>query len=126
MSELNMSSTGERPTSSSSKDKPARNVEKQPFGTAAIKHQSTASSFGSGLGGAGKMEFTRATNLNGTGATRCKLFHSKIADAPLKVMEANINKWLDSEVIEVKSTDTCIGTMQDKSSEPNIIVMIWY
>lgn len=123
MSELNQSSNG---GSAGPKPKSARIIDDQAFGAGKIKHQSTKSSFGSGMGGTGKMEFSRAMNHDGTGATRCRLFHSKIADAPLTVMETHINEWLDSEEIEVKSTDTCIGTMQGKSSEPNIIVMIWY
>ena len=124
MSEFSMGSNGE---SGATELASARVTDNEPFGADRIKHQSTKSSFGSGLGGANtKIEFTRAVNNDGTGATRCKLFHSKIADAPLKVMEAHINEWLDGDQIEAKSTDTCIGTMQGKSSEPNIIVMIWY
>ncbi len=124
MSEFSLGSNG---VSAEPKLKSACIIDDEPFGADRIKHQSTKSSFGSGLGGANAaMEFTRAVNNNGTGATRCKLFHSKIADAPLKVMEAHINEWLDGDQIEAKSTDTCIGTMQGKSNEPNIIVMIWY
>ena len=83
--------------------------------------------FGDSLGGnVSDMKFRRPLNVDGSGATRCKIFHSKIADAPLKVMEHHINEWLDSDKVEAKFVSTCVGVLQGKSSEPNVIITIWY
>lgn len=83
------------------------------FGSSAIKTES-------------KSEFKRPLNVNRTGATRFKMFHSKIAVASLEHMEHSINEWLDSEEVEVKHTTTVIGTMTGKTPEPNIILSVWY
>jgi len=88
---------------------------------------STKARFGAGLAQSVKhFDFKRPMNLNGTGATRCRVFHSKIAEAPLQVMENHINEWIDAEEIEVKHVGHVVGAMQGKSTEPNIIVIIWY
>ncbi|HAU36630.1 MAG TPA: hypothetical protein DCX07_02795 [Phycisphaerales bacterium] len=86
---------------------------------------------GGGLGSAAvgmheKKQFRRPLNVNGTGATRCRIFHSKIADAPLHGLETTINEWLDEEQIEIKHVGHVIGTLEAKMSEPNLIVMVWY
>jgi len=73
-----------------------------------------------------KKEFTRPLNLTGTGATRCRLFNSKITVAAIDHMISVINEWLDGEQIEVKHVSEVIGTMEGKKPEPNIIVTIWY
>jgi len=74
----------------------------------------------------GQYEFKRPMNVTGTGATRCRLFHSRIATAPLEYMQRSINEWLDAEGIEVKQVGHIIGTMEGKTPEPNLLVMIWY
>ena len=71
-------------------------------------------------------DYQRPLNLNGAGATRCRIFHSKIADTSLAGMEEQINAWLDSEDVEVKSVGHNIGTLQGKLAEENLIVTIWY
>ena len=76
--------------------------------------------------GAGAHDFKRPLNITGTGATRCKLFHSRIAEAPLEHMQKSVNEWLDSDNIEVKHVGHVIGVMAGKSSEPNMVVMVWY
>ncbi len=73
-----------------------------------------------------KSEFKRPLNVNRTGATRFKMFHSKIAVASLEHMEHMVNEWLDSEEVEVKHASTVIGTMSGKTPEPNIILSVWY
>jgi len=83
--------------------------------------------FGSQAAAATKRKrHTRPVNLPGTGAVRCRLFHSKIAPVPLEHMEEQINDWLDGEQIEVKHVGHVIGTMEGKRTEPNLIVMVWY
>ncbi|MHC4561815.1 MAG: hypothetical protein ACYS8X_03470 [Planctomycetota bacterium] len=74
----------------------------------------------------GKQEFRRPLNLTGNGATRCRIFHSKISDASLNVLEEQINEWVDSEDLEIKHIAQTIGTLQGKTAEENLIVTVWY
>lgn len=72
------------------------------------------------------IEFKRKPNVNGTGAIRCRMFHSRMALAPLGHMQSNINEWIDNNEIEIKHVGHVIGLMEGKSPEPNIFVMVWY
>lgn len=89
-------------------------------------HHSVKAFGARGLGVEKKSNFKRALNMSGTGATRCRMFHSRIAQAPLEYMEKQINDWLDGELIEVKHVGHVIGTLEGKTPEPNVIVMVWY
>lgn len=71
-------------------------------------------------------QFKRPLNLTGQGATRCRIFHSKIALGSLEFMENQINEWVDSDQIEIKHVGHIIGTMEGKRPEPNLLVMVWY
>ena len=71
-------------------------------------------------------EYKRPLNLTGEGATRCRVFESRIALEPLSHLEERINDWLDSEEIEVKHVGHNIGMLQGKTAEENLIVTIWY
>jgi len=73
-----------------------------------------------------KEAFSRAPNLTGAGAVRCRIFFSRIAVAPLTYMEQQINEWLDSNQIEVKAVAQVVGVMEGKSPEPNVIITVWY
>ncbi len=73
-----------------------------------------------------KVEFNHSMNLTGQGATRVRLFYSKIADGPLLHMETLINDWIDEEGIEVKHVGQVIGTLEGKHADPNLILSIWY
>jgi hypothetical protein len=73
-----------------------------------------------------KHQYKRTPILTGTGAVRCRLFHSKITVAALDHMTDSINEWLDSDEIEVKYVAQVIGTMEGKKPEPNVIVTVWY
>jgi hypothetical protein len=73
-----------------------------------------------------KHEFKRAINVTGTGATRCRLFYSKIAANSLEHLEHQINTWVDAENIEIKEVGHMIGIMRGKSDEQNVIIMVWY
>ena len=75
---------------------------------------------------AARSTFKRALNVTGHGATRCRVFRSRIAPAALDFMENQVNQWLDSEKIEIKHVGHIIGTMEGKTPEPNIIVMVWF
>jgi len=71
-------------------------------------------------------QYKRKLNLTGQGATRCKVYFSKIAPPSLEFMENQINHWLDSEQIEVKQVSQVIGVMEGKTPQPNLIVLVWY
>ena len=73
-----------------------------------------------------KTEFRRPLNVTGKGATRCRLFHSRIAVAPLEHLEQQVNEWLDSEDIEIKHVGQSVGIMEGKTAKPNLVVMVWY
>lgn len=70
--------------------------------------------------------FKRALNVTGQGATRCKVFHSKIAAPSLEYMQNQINKWLDGQEAEVKIVSQVIGILEGKTPVPNLIVTIWH
>ncbi len=76
--------------------------------------------------GGTQQKFKRTLNLTGTGATRCRVFHSKISEAALQYMQDQINEWIDGESIEVKHIGHVIGTLEGKTPVPNMIVMVWY
>ena len=102
-------------------DEPIRLVEENGTGATAVR------AFGASAAGVGKKAgFKRPLNLTGQGATRCRVFHSKVAVNSLENMEQSINEWLDSEKIEIKHVGHIIGVMEGKRPEPNLIVMVWY
>ena len=70
--------------------------------------------------------FKRPLNLTVAGATRCRVFHSKISPPSLEYMENQINQWIDSDKIEVKHVGHLIGDMEGKAIVPNVIVVVWY
>ena len=73
-----------------------------------------------------KREFRRALNVDGQGATRCRIFHSRIAVDALEGTEDRINEWIDSDNIEIKHVGHVIGTMEGKTARPNIVIIVWY
>ena len=90
-------------------------------------HAAALKAFGAATAAAGKKaEFHRPLNLPGTGATRCRIFSSKIQYLSLEYMENQINAWIDGEKIEVKHVGHVIGIMEGKRPEPNVIVMVWF
>ena len=81
----------------------------------------------SNMGKGHKDDFKRTIHRSENGATRCRLFHSKLAATSLEFMESQINEWLDSDDdIDVKQVGHVIGDMTGKKTEPNLIVMVWY
>jgi len=71
-------------------------------------------------------QFSRPMRDTGTGATRCRIFRSKVSVPAVESLEEHINDWLDSSDIDVKDVGHLIGTMHGKIDEDNIIVMVWY
>ncbi len=78
------------------------------------------------LGPARKSEYKRKLNLTGQGATRCRIFHARIAQEALDNMQTRINEWLDSDEIEVKDIGHVVGTMEGKTPKPNLVITVWY
>jgi hypothetical protein len=71
-------------------------------------------------------KFTRALNLTGAGATRVRVFHSKITVAAIEHMIDQINEWLDGGELEVKYVNQVVGVVEGKKPEPNLIITVWY
>ncbi len=94
--------------------------------SASAASASAAKVIKSSMEAARKAQFKRPLNFNGQGATRCRLFHCKVAESSMEYMENQINDWLDSEQVEVKQVGHVVGMMEGKHSEPNVIVMVWY
>jgi hypothetical protein len=75
---------------------------------------------------AGGHSFSRPMQQTGKGATRCRIFRSKISQPAIEGLEEHINDWLDSDDIDVKDVGHLIGTMHGKTAEDNVIVLVWY
>jgi len=105
-------------------------IEEEPIALAETEDRnggpSKIQTFGQGLGVVGETEYKRPLNLNGTGATRCKVYHSKIAEGPLAYLEKQINDWLDANEIEVKFVTKVVGVLEGKRAEANLIITLWY
>jgi hypothetical protein len=71
-------------------------------------------------------QFSRPMRTTGTGATRCRIFRSKISIPAIESLEEHINEWLDSDDIDVKDIGHLVGKMHGKTDEDCIIVMAWY
>jgi hypothetical protein len=114
----------DNPISFGSEEEPISLVE--PEGGGSDFEPGGLKTFGVAAGEGHKEEYKRVPNNNGTGATRCRLFRSKIAAAPLEHMENLINEWLDGAEIEVKHVGHLVGTVEGKRPEPNLLVLVWY
>ena len=86
-----------------------------------------------GAGGLGEQakhddsKYGRKLNKTGQGATRVRIFHTKMNDGASAYMSTLINEWLDeSPKIEVKFVETTVGVWEGKHAEPNLILTIWY
>lgn len=71
-------------------------------------------------------QYRRALNLDGTGATRCKIFHCKMAPGPIDYMEQQINEWIDTHEIEVKFVSQSVGSLEGKTTELNLFMSVWF
>jgi hypothetical protein len=117
---------GAKATAVSAAQQPLAGVSQAPKGIGAVSSNSTAKVIKSSLDAGRKTQFKRPVNINGQGATRCRLFHCKVAESPMEHMENQINDWLDSEQIEVKHVGHVVGMMEGKHTEQNVVVMVWY
>jgi hypothetical protein len=62
------------------------------------------------------------------GATRCRMFHSRLNDGAMSYMENQINEWADANPdIVIKFMSTTIGMFEGKQQrEAHIIVTVFY
>ena len=72
-------------------------------------------------------EYHRPLKSGGIGATRVRTFHAKLADTAMSYLEGQINDWLDKNPdVEVKFSNTTVGVVEGKRSEPHLIITVWY
>ena len=72
-------------------------------------------------------KYKRTLNKTGEGATRMRIFHAKLSDSGLMYIQEMINEWLDDNPeIEIKHTNTTVGILEAKRSEPNLLLTVWY
>ena len=71
--------------------------------------------------------FNRKLDPNAEGATRCRIFHSKLNQGAIEFMANSINQWLDgSEDIRIKHATSTLGVFEGKHADPNIILTLFY
>ena len=75
----------------------------------------------------GDDSFRRALLRDPALATRCKIFHCKLADAVMNHMCAQINEWADAhDDVVIKFATSCIGVVEGKHADPHLIVTVFY
>jgi len=89
--------------------------------------------FGGGPGGMAEGISVSEKNLrrpllkDSPNATRCRIFHCKLADPAMAYMCEQINEWADSrEDIQIKFATSCIGVVEGKHADPHLIVTVFY
>jgi hypothetical protein len=117
-------------------DAPVALDEGGPGGEVAVaydKKPTAIRSFGSRAGGitevAGVNEahLRRALLRDVPNATRCRVFHCKLADAAMNYMCEQINDWADAnEDVQIKFATSCIGVVEGKHADPHLIVTVFY
>lgn len=72
-------------------------------------------------------QYKRALDPNGTGASRCRVFHSRLSQGAIDFVTNQINEWLDEhDDITIKFATTTIGLFEGKHTEPNLITTVFY
>lgn len=62
-----------------------------------------------------------------SGATRLRIFHSKLSDGAVGHLDHQINEWLDQNPdVEIKFANTTVGVWEGKHAEPNLILALFY
>ena len=126
---IDLESLDDKPASIESADEPISIVgsDEEPL-TISEGSSGRAISHTAGIRGAAAegFNFSRPMQSTGKGATRCRVFRSKISVPAIESLEEHINEWLDSDDIDVKDVGHLIGTMHGKIDEDNIIVLVWY
>jgi DNA-directed RNA polymerase subunit M/transcription elongation factor TFIIS len=71
--------------------------------------------------------YKRPLQKTGAGATRVKVFHTKLNDGAVEFMAHIINEWVDSNPdVEIKDSQTTVGIWEGKHPEPHLILTVWY
>ncbi len=95
------------------------------FTPPAIKHLS-APGIGSAPAAA-QHKFKRHLQHFERGAIRCRIFHAKLNDGALQFMQDQINDWIDQNPeVDVKHVSTNVGVVEGKSTEPHLIITVFY
>jgi hypothetical protein len=80
-----------------------------------------------GVSGVAEKTFKRVSNLTGNAAVHVKTFHSIISDEGVQRLDDKINEWLEGHpLVEIKNVTANVGMWHGKTTEPSLIVNIWY
>ena len=82
-----------------------------------------------GVGGVkvDETKLSRSLQKTGAGATRIKIFHTKMNDGAVEFLSQTINEWIDHNPdVEIKAVQTTVGIWEGKHAEPNLILTVWY
>ncbi len=72
-------------------------------------------------------KWRRTPVVNGNGACRMRVFHSRLSENAMEYMEDFINDWLDANPdIEIKFSNSTVGLVEGKKTESHLIVTVWY
>ncbi len=72
-------------------------------------------------------QFKRHLQHNECGAIRCRIFHAKLNDGALQFVQDQINDWIDQNPeVDIKHLNTNVGVVEGKSSEPHLIITLFY
>jgi hypothetical protein len=59
--------------------------------------------------------------------TGCKTFYAKLHAGAIEFLDEQISNWLrDNPGVSIKQTNTVVGDVAAKKTEPNIVITIWY
>ncbi len=76
---------------------------------------------------ASQHKFKRHLQHNECGAIRCRIFHAKLNDGALQFVQDQINNWIDQNPeVDIKHLNTNVGVVEGKSSEPHLIITLFY
>ena len=68
----------------------------------------------------------RPVTVTGKGATRCRVFHTKLNDGAIAYMLEGINDWVDNNEIEIKQSQSTVGIFHGKTAEEHLLITIFY
>ncbi len=72
-------------------------------------------------------KFKRHLQHNECGAIRCRIFHAKLNDGALQFLQDQINDWIDQNPeVDIKHLNTNVGVVEGKSSEPHLVITLFY
>ncbi len=57
----------------------------------------------------------------------CRTFFTKLHPGAIKFLEEQITNWLkENPSVVIKHTNVIMGEVQEKKTEPNIVIVVWY